>query len=109
MALQLDNDSFLSGANAPFIAELYERYLDNPILVDESWRAYFDSMQDEVAAIRAEVDGPSWAQSRTQILGQDPNQEAGDGDGKERPAAAVDAATVRAATLDSLRPERWRQ
>jgi 2-oxoglutarate dehydrogenase E1 component len=103
MALQLDNDSFLSGANAPFIAELYERYLDNPILVDESWRAYFDSMQDEVAAIRAEVDGPSWAQSRTQILGQDPNQEAGDGDGKERPAAAVDAATVRAATLDSLR------
>jgi 2-oxoglutarate dehydrogenase E1 component len=101
MAVQLDNDSFLSGANAPFIAELYERYLENPIRVDESWRAYFDSLQDEVSLIRAEVDGPSWAQSRTQVLGQDPD--AADTVPAARSSAGADAATVRAATLDSLR------
>ena len=37
--------SYLSGANAPFIEELYESYLDNPAAVDEEWRAYFDRLQ----------------------------------------------------------------
>ncbi|MGB1006152.1 MAG: 2-oxoglutarate dehydrogenase E1 subunit family protein, partial [Thalassobaculaceae bacterium] len=90
--------SFLSGANAPFIAELYARYLDNPVLVDDSWRAHFDSLQDEIDTIRAEVSGPSWARQRTRVLGQG---EAADGDAA--PPAAADADTIRAATLDSLR------
>jgi len=30
MVSRLDEDSFLSGANATFVAELYERYLKNP-------------------------------------------------------------------------------
>src|SRR3989440_959474 len=40
----LDN-SYLFGGNAPFIEELYEKYLANPQSVPEEWREYFDRMQ----------------------------------------------------------------
>src|SRR5205809_1885563 len=40
----LDN-SYLYGANASFIEELYEKYLVNPQSVPEEWREYFDRIQ----------------------------------------------------------------
>src|ERR671922_2126556 len=40
----LDN-SYLFGGNAPFIEDLYERYLANPQAVAEEWREYFDRLQ----------------------------------------------------------------
>src|SRR3989440_3788366 len=40
----LDN-SYLFGGNAPFIEDLYEKYLANPQSVPEEWRDYFDRMQ----------------------------------------------------------------
>src|SRR3954468_1114234 len=40
----LDN-SYLFGGNAPFIEDLYEKYLVNPQSVPEEWREYFDRMQ----------------------------------------------------------------
>src|SRR5207237_3828121 len=40
----LDN-SYLFGGNAPFIEDLYEKYLVNPQSVPEAWRDYFDRMQ----------------------------------------------------------------
>src|SRR5215510_4000791 len=39
------NNSYLFGGNAPFIEELYEKYLVNPQSVPEEWRDYFDRMQ----------------------------------------------------------------
>jgi 2-oxoglutarate dehydrogenase E1 component len=39
------NSSYLFGGNAPFIEDLYERYLVNPTAVPEEWRDYFDRMQ----------------------------------------------------------------
>jgi 2-oxoglutarate dehydrogenase E1 component len=44
---ELEQTSFLYGANAPFIEDLYERYLEQPDAVDASWRAYFDELGDE--------------------------------------------------------------
>jgi len=38
-------NSYLFGANAPFIEQLYESYLDNPQSISEEWRDYFDKMQ----------------------------------------------------------------
>ncbi|HEX6297428.1 MAG TPA: 2-oxoglutarate dehydrogenase E1 component [Burkholderiales bacterium] len=38
-------NSYLFGANAPFIEELYEKYLINPAAVPDEWREYFDRMQ----------------------------------------------------------------
>ncbi|MBU1235239.1 MAG: 2-oxoglutarate dehydrogenase E1 component [Gammaproteobacteria bacterium] len=37
-------NSYLFGANAPFIEELYERYLENPGAVEPAWRDYFDKL-----------------------------------------------------------------
>ncbi len=42
---QLFENSMLFGTNAPFIEELYEDYLQNPISVLPEWRSYFDELQ----------------------------------------------------------------
>ncbi|MGH6973329.1 MAG: 2-oxoglutarate dehydrogenase E1 subunit family protein, partial [Stellaceae bacterium] len=37
----LANDTFLTGQNAAFIAELYGRFLADPQSVDTSWQKFF--------------------------------------------------------------------
>ncbi|HHL19383.1 MAG TPA: hypothetical protein ENJ33_06575, partial [Thiothrix sp.] len=37
-------ESLLEGENATYIDMLYERYLQDPILVDSSWRDYFSNL-----------------------------------------------------------------
>lgn len=39
----LDN-SYLSGANAQYVEEMYEQYLLNPTQVSEEWRSFFSSL-----------------------------------------------------------------
>ncbi|ROR35006.1 2-oxoglutarate dehydrogenase E1 component [Inmirania thermothiophila] len=41
--------SHLYGSNAPFIEDLYERYLQDPQSVPEEWRRFFDRIQEGVA------------------------------------------------------------
>ena len=43
---QMLGNSYLFGANAPFIEELYESYLENPASVTDVWRDYFDRLQN---------------------------------------------------------------
>ncbi|PLY16618.1 MAG: 2-oxoglutarate dehydrogenase E1 component [Sedimenticola sp.] len=45
----LRKTSALSGGNAAFIEDLYERYLQDPSSVDEQWRNRFDSLIKESA------------------------------------------------------------
>jgi 2-oxoglutarate dehydrogenase E1 component len=42
----MQGNSYLFGANAPFIEELYENYLANPASVPDQWRDYFDRLQN---------------------------------------------------------------
>ena len=44
---QFEASSHLFGANAPFVEELYERYLRDPESVDPAWRAQFDAWQGD--------------------------------------------------------------
>jgi 2-oxoglutarate dehydrogenase E1 component len=46
---ELAGTSSLFGSNAPFIEELYERYLADPASVDADWRAYFDELRGDAA------------------------------------------------------------
>jgi 2-oxoglutarate dehydrogenase E1 component len=46
MMKQFLDSSYLFGGNAPFVEELYEQYLANPGAVPDSWREYFDQMQN---------------------------------------------------------------
>ncbi len=52
--------SFLQGANATFVEEMYARFLEDPNAIDPSWRAFFQSIQEKPEAVRAAIEGPSW-------------------------------------------------
>ncbi|MBL8639221.1 MAG: 2-oxoglutarate dehydrogenase E1 component [Alphaproteobacteria bacterium] len=52
--------TILTGFNAEYIAQLYAAYLNNQSSVDESWRAVFADLQDDEAALLAEISGASW-------------------------------------------------
>jgi len=45
MFKEMLGSSYLSGANAPFIEALYDRYLEDPNTVEPRWRTYFDELQ----------------------------------------------------------------
>ena len=59
------SNSYLFGANAPFIEELYEAYLDNPQSVPEQWREYFDKLQLLPRAKRPETALATWPTHRS--------------------------------------------
>ncbi len=48
--------SYLFGGNAPFIEELYSRYLQDPASVEPRWQDYFDALQNEPGPVTADVD-----------------------------------------------------
>src|SRR6202047_3628070 len=85
----IDGTTFLTGANAGFIAELYTRFLEDPRSVDESWRRFFSEMNDDVATLLTEARGPSWATREPPIIGNG--------------AASADEDALRRATTDSIR------
>ncbi len=39
-------NTYLFGGNAPYVEEMYENYLANPGSVPDTWRDYFDSLQN---------------------------------------------------------------
>jgi 2-oxoglutarate dehydrogenase E1 component len=55
MLKEFRGNSYLFGGNAPFIEELYEKYLVNPQSVPEEWREYFDRIQDLPGAAEKDV------------------------------------------------------
>jgi len=112
----LTETSFLYGANAAFVEDLYARWQDSPGTVDASWQAFFAALRDRGEEITAAAGDPSWTprrlpDARTEWLsaldGMWPAVEAKLGKAIEGKAAAggpaPTAEAVRAATLDSLR------
>jgi 2-oxoglutarate dehydrogenase E1 component len=45
MFKEMLSNSYLFGANAPFIEQLYESFLENPAAVEPRWRDYFEELQ----------------------------------------------------------------
>jgi 2-oxoglutarate dehydrogenase E1 component len=88
----IDGASFLSGANAGFIADLYARFLDDPASVDQSWRQFFSELGDDKAAALAELRPPFWTKHPARP----------GGNGAAMPEA-FDATVLRRATSDSIR------
>ncbi|MEO7242586.1 MAG: 2-oxoglutarate dehydrogenase E1 component [Variovorax sp.] len=39
-------NSYLFGGNAPYVEEMYENYLSHPGSVPDTWRSYFDALQN---------------------------------------------------------------
>ena len=93
--------SFLSGANATFIAEMHKAWSDNPASVDQQWADWFSSigtLSDD------NEDVPDWGSGPSQVVGaNDPEasiKAVAKGIAGDRDLMAGD---VRSATLDSLR------
>ena len=68
--------SFLDGANATYLAELYALYEQDPTSLDPEWQSFFASLGDDAADVLADARGPSW------------------GDGKPRPRRCSGAAAA---------------
>ena len=47
MSSLIEQTSFLNGANATFVAEIYAKFLENPDNVDPSWRDFFGTLHDD--------------------------------------------------------------
>src|SRR5260370_42262437 len=92
---EFDGATFLSGANAEFIAELYSRYLEDPDAVDDSWREFFADFADDKAAVRAERAGPPWARPLPPLNGDtSPEPAAAPAARAAAPEAVQEAATA---------------
>ncbi len=54
------NTSFLQGANAAYVEQVYARYVRNPNSVDEQWRAFFAALDDDAIVVKEEAAGAPW-------------------------------------------------
>src|SRR5215210_6553787 len=88
-----DLTTFLSGANAEFIAQLYGRFLDDPGAIDASWRRFFSDIGDDAAAFEAERAGPPWGRPASRAVGN----------GAAAQSAPVHADAFQRAAIDSIR------
>ena len=53
----MQNPSFLTGANATYIAQLYGRFLRDPGAVDHEWQGFFGGLNDDEAGLLADLHG----------------------------------------------------
>ncbi|MFC3059170.1 2-oxoglutarate dehydrogenase E1 component [Paenirhodobacter populi] len=60
---QFEASSFLQGANADYVEQLYANYARDPASVDASWQAFFASLGDSGADAEHAAEGASWARS----------------------------------------------
>ena len=51
--------SFLDGANAAYIEQLYAKYEANPASVGEEWQAFFKALEDQPSDIVKAAKGAS--------------------------------------------------
>src|SRR5262245_31951963 len=66
--MQQIDPTILSGPNAPFIAELYARYVEDPGSVDPSWQRFFAELQDDGRSVLQDLRGASWAPRRPVVI-----------------------------------------
>jgi len=101
--------SFLTGANATYVSELYARYSENPGSVDPSWAEFFGGLNDDGRTVVAELKGASWNRHPNRIVGVALDEAES---GSRKPAAVVATAKsapvaaadeIRRAALDSIR------
>ena len=57
---QFHASSFLQGANAEYVEQLYARFANDPAAVDATWAAFFRSLGDAENDVRKEAKGASW-------------------------------------------------
>ena len=67
-----EKTSFLQGGNSTFIKELYLQYLKDPTTIPQSWREFFDGLDEDQEIIKKEILGPSWSPKKNNTLNKAP-------------------------------------
>ena len=57
------DSSFLQGANAAYVEQLYGQWANDPAAVDQAWDDYFRSLGDAPQTVTREAQGASWARA----------------------------------------------
>ena len=91
------NDNFLNSANAPYVAELFYKYSQEPNSVDSSWRNFFNSLNEDDLSVLADFGGPEWKKRPSNIIDEDLL------DKVNRPAPSISVDSFKTSTLDSIR------
>ena len=71
--------SFLQGANATYIDDIYARYEKDPSSVDAEWQDFFKGLKDQPADVIKNAEGPSWQKPHWPLVPQDDLTSAIDG------------------------------
>ena len=58
------NDSFLSKSNSSFIEQMYLKFINKDSDLPQSWRDYFQNLDEEKNLIIKEINGPSWQRNK---------------------------------------------
>src|SRR6266478_2479268 len=75
--------SFLQGANASYIDDIYARYEKDPASVDPEWQELFRSLKDQPGDILKNAEGPSWRRDSWPLAPRDELTSARDGNWAE--------------------------
>ncbi|MBS7537887.1 2-oxoglutarate dehydrogenase E1 component [Ancylobacter lacus] len=111
------NTSFLYGANAAWIEDLYARFEADPASVDAEWQSFFAALKDNAADVEKSARGASWKRDNWPIHANGELVSAMDGNWievektvrekvKEKAAAKgveISATDVQQATRDSVK------
>ncbi len=62
------NDTFLNSANAPYIAELYSKYINDPESVDTTWKDFFNNLNEDDYSVLKDFGGPEWKERPSSII-----------------------------------------
>ncbi|HVI53344.1 MAG TPA: 2-oxoglutarate dehydrogenase E1 component [Candidatus Sulfotelmatobacter sp.] len=104
--MQQNQMSFLTGANATYVSELYARFAEDPSSVDAGWAAFFNELNEDGRAILAELRGAPWNKNANKVIGA-PAEEVPaakkDGKGGKPAAAGPSPEELRKVILDSIR------
>ena len=110
--------SFLTGANAAYIEDLYASFEANPASVDAEWQSYFASLNDAPKDVEKAAQGASWKKPNWPVHANGEMVSALDGNwgisekvlaakitakAAAAPAPGISAADLQQATRDSVR------
>ncbi len=65
--LENKNATFLNKSNSRFIEEMYVKFIEGDPNLPESWRSYFESLDEDLEVISKEIQGPNWSPKKIKI------------------------------------------
>ena len=66
--MKTENETFLTGSNAPYVAELYFKFQTDRKSIDPSWVNFFASLNEDEISVLEDFNGPTWKKRKTKII-----------------------------------------